>query len=145
MSKLKGFKVSLAESDLKKGVGAKSLDDLRQKVVIKFQLPTKPTSVFIFLPDGTEVDDEEYFQNLPPQSNLVASINCHLKSSSPLTNAGSLDHFLESLRWHGAREAVELIRELLLRDGSGEDLSLRWQTIANYVQNRQNQTTSLRY
>lgn len=149
MAGLKGFKVSLEENDVKKGIGAKSLQDLARKVVVKFELPAK-ARVFIFLPDGTEVDDEEYFQNLPPQSHLIASTSSALKLSPNLTKSGPLEQFLEALRWQGgAREAVELIQELLLRDkdGSGEkskDLDLRWQRMADFVQNQQNKMTSFR-
>jgi hypothetical protein len=52
---LKGFKVSLdSQSEVRKGIGAKSLKDLKEKVVSKFELSSKD-KIFIFLPGTNEI------------------------------------------------------------------------------------------
>ena len=118
MSVLKGFKVSInTSSDTKKGIGAKSLKDLQEKIIKKFELSSK-IGIHIFLNDGTEIDDEEYFQRLPPQTHLIASSNKKLElSSKEIESDGDpLEQFFHVLRWQGgAREAVDQIRDLLLQ------------------------------
>ena len=116
MSVLKGFKISICTNrDTKKGIGAKSLKDLQEKIVKKFELSSKK-GIHIFLPDGTEIDDDEYLQRLPPQTDLIASLNNKLEESSKDVENDPLDQFFHALRWQGgARDAVDQIRDLLLQ------------------------------
>lgn len=56
-----------------KGVVAASLDEVRAKVAEKFGKTDIPN---IHLDsDGTEIDDEDYFQTLEPNTELVAVFN----------------------------------------------------------------------
>jgi hypothetical protein len=139
------------DQDSKKGIAAKSVQDLRQKIVQKFKLSSK-TKVHLFLADGTEVDDEDYFQNLPQQTHLIAS----LKSALPINSEDGdisndpLEQFFQMLRWHGgAREAVDKVKELLLQDGgSGGDnfgtLMENWKKMSKYVDEQKKNMTNCR-
>ena len=148
---LKGLKVSMdTERDSKKGIAAKSLQDLQQKVVQKFNLPSKK-KIRLFLPDGTEVDDEEYFQNLPPQSHLIATLKDTLPISPEDAEISSdpLEQFFHMLRWQGgAREAVDQVKELLLQDGGSGDnfgsLVEKWKKMAKYVEEQKRSLTFCR-
>lgn len=54
---------------IKKAVVAGSLDEVRSKAAEKFNRPELPN---IHLDsDGTEVDDEDYFQTLEPNAELI--------------------------------------------------------------------------
>lgn len=55
------------------GVAVASLAELREKAGEKFSLAIRGEGIRIFLPDGTEVEDEEYFRSLPVQSHLIAA------------------------------------------------------------------------
>lgn len=56
-----------------KGVVASSLDEVKAKAAEKFGKTDEPN---IHLDsDGTEVDDEDYFQTLEPNTELVAVFN----------------------------------------------------------------------
>ena len=145
MSKLKGLKVSLdTNPELKKGIGAKSLKDLKEKIATKFDLSAKK-KLYVFLPDGTEIDDDEYFDNLASQTNLIASSRPSLVTPMTSPRDDLLDQFFQSLRWQGgAGDAVQQIRELLLAAEGGEDLVRRWQTMANFVQNQTSKMTLFR-
>lgn len=56
-----------------KGIVAASLDEVRAKVAEKFGKADIPN---IHLDsDGTEIDDEDYFQTLEPNTELVAVFN----------------------------------------------------------------------
>ena len=145
MSKLKGLKVSLDTcSGVKKGIGAKNLKDLKEKIASKFDLSAKK-KIFVFLTDGTEVDDDEYFDNLAPQTHLVASTTSTLATSSMTSQRDDLlDQFFHSLRWHGgARDAVERIRELLIAV-EDDDVIRRWQAMASFVQEQPSKLTLFR-
>lgn len=133
--------------DVKKGIGAKSLRDLQEKIINKFELSTK-NRIKIFLPDGTEIDDEEYFQRLPPQTHLIATTKNKLEVTSD-EDGDPLEQFLHGLRWQGgARETVEQIKDLFLQTGSGEtiqDLVSRWQKMAKYVEEQKQKMTFCRF
>ncbi len=133
--------------DVKKGIGAKSLRDLQEKIINKFALPTK-NRIRIFLPDGTEIDDEEYFQRLPPQTHLIATTKNKLEVTFD-EDGDPLEQFLHGLRWQGgARETVEQIKDLFLQTGSGEtiqDLVSRWQKMAKYVEEQKQKMTFCRF
>jgi hypothetical protein len=69
---LKGFKVSLdSQSEVRKGIGAKSLKDLKEKVASKFELSSKD-KIFIFLPGTNEI--KLSLSSLALSSLLLASI-----------------------------------------------------------------------
>ena len=148
MSVLKGVKVSLDSCrEVKKGIGAKSLRDLQEKIINKFEMSSK-NRIKIFLTDGTEIDDEEYFQRLLPQTHLIATAKNILEVTSSEEN-DPLEQFLQGLRWQGgARETVEQIKDLLLQTGSGEnfqDLVSRWQKMAKYVEEQKQKMTFCRF
>ncbi|XP_054275503.1 DNA fragmentation factor subunit beta-like [Macrosteles quadrilineatus] len=67
---MKGFKVSDAKRSRIVGVACKTLEELVNKGRTKLQIPSK-SNVRVFLPDGTEVESEEYFVTLPAQSVLL--------------------------------------------------------------------------
>lgn len=68
--KIKGVKVwSTKNPILKMGVATKSLRDLKNKVGKKMNLK----KVYLFLEDGTEIDEEEYFDHLDNQVLLFVS------------------------------------------------------------------------
>jgi hypothetical protein len=87
------------------------------------------------------VDDEEYFQNLPQQTHLIASTK-----SKPEMPRDPLEQFFHAIRWQdGAHEAVEQIRDLLLRTGcetGSQELASRWQSMAKYVEQKNKMTLS---
>uniref|UniRef100_A0A1B6KTR6 CIDE-N domain-containing protein n=1 Tax=Graphocephala atropunctata TaxID=36148 RepID=A0A1B6KTR6_9HEMI len=67
---LKGFKISDVKQSRVVGIACKSLTELRNKGKAKLKIPSK-NKVRVFLPDGTEVESEEYFQTLPNQAVLL--------------------------------------------------------------------------
>ena len=151
MSLLKGLKVSIdTERESRKGIAAKSLKDLIQKVAQKFDLSSKQ-KIHLFLPDGTEIDDEEYFQNLPQQTHLIASLRNALQINLDDAEIGNdrLEQFFHMLRWQGgAREAVDQVKELLLQEGGSGDnfgaLVEKWTKMAKYVEQQKRNLTCCR-
>ncbi len=67
----KPFKIRCSDSRFK-GVVARSLAELKQIACEKFRMNLNEVKVYLH-EDGTEVDDDEYFQFLPPQSKFVVS------------------------------------------------------------------------
>lgn len=65
----KPFKITNAERENRKGVVARSLDDLTSKVEEKLGIAGDITVVLEA--DGTEIDDEEYFATLEPHTSLM--------------------------------------------------------------------------
>jgi hypothetical protein len=63
---MKGYKVSDAKRNRTVGIACQTLDELRVKGCVKLNI--KYGNVQIQLLDGTYVDDEDYFQTLPPQT-----------------------------------------------------------------------------
>lgn len=65
----KPYKIKDITRAIKKAVVAGSLDEVRSKAAEKFNRPELPN---IHLDsDGTEVDDEDYFQTLEPNAELI--------------------------------------------------------------------------
>lgn len=105
---MKGVKV-WCKDGFKKGFAAKNLDQL--KIKIQKQLNCK--KLHLFLEDGTEIDDDEYFQDLSDQVIIYASKTAHFQATESL-KTNHLDEFLTKLRWQeGCKEAVDQIRHLL--------------------------------
>ena len=64
------YKVTDRMRQIRKGIVASSLKDLRQKAMEKFGYADE--DVYLVLEeDGTELDDEEYFQSLPDNTRLM--------------------------------------------------------------------------
>lgn len=69
----KPYKLCDLEREKRKGVVATSLEDLLSKIPEKLGFPADNASITIVLEsDGTEVDDEEYFATLEPDTSLMA-------------------------------------------------------------------------
>ncbi|KOB64719.1 Cell death activator CIDE-B [Operophtera brumata] len=66
----KPYKICDVNRDKKKGIVALSLEDLLAKVPEKLGLPSENLTVALES-DGTEVDDEEYFSTLDPDTSLM--------------------------------------------------------------------------
>ncbi|KAG8311910.1 hypothetical protein J6590_034500 [Homalodisca vitripennis] len=67
---MKGFKISDVKQSRIVGIACNSLTELKNKGKTKLKIPLNE-EVRIFLPDGTEVESEEYFQTLPNQAILL--------------------------------------------------------------------------
>lgn len=65
----KPFKITNQIREVKKGVVASSLEDLTSKVLEKLNVQGDVTVVLEC--DGTEIDDEEYFATLDPNTSLM--------------------------------------------------------------------------
>lgn len=69
-TKIKGYKVSRnSERSKKFGIAAGSLEMLKTKVGTKLKMK----KFNLFLSDGLEIDDEDYFQSLPAQSVIIVA------------------------------------------------------------------------
>ncbi|PZC84128.1 DNA fragmentation factor subunit alpha [Helicoverpa armigera] len=66
----KPYKICDVNRDKKKGIVASSLEDLLAKVPEKLGMPSENLTV-VLESDGTEVDDEEYFSTLDPDTSLM--------------------------------------------------------------------------
>lgn len=69
----KGFKVTDGERKLRVGIAAKTLDDLRKRTTEKFKLDLPADAILFQTPDGTLVENDEYFQTLDAQTLLIWS------------------------------------------------------------------------
>ena len=65
------YKVTDRLRQIRKGIVAKSLIDLRQKAMEKFGYAEDQEVYLVLEEDGTELDDEEYFQSLPDNTRLM--------------------------------------------------------------------------
>ena len=84
----------------------------------------------MFLSDGTEVCDEEYFGSLANQSVVVASHHRRLKTFSLLGD--QLKNVLERVRWqHPTQQVVCQIRDLF--NAADDDVKERWVAVKEYV------------
>lgn len=107
-TKMKGVKVWCNKNEFKKGFAAKNLEDLTAKICKRLHWK----QVHLFLEDGTEIDDEEYFQELSNQVRLFASKTAKFQMKN--SDKNHLDEFLTKLRWQdGCKEAVDQIRKLM--------------------------------
>lgn len=66
----KPYKICDVNRDKKKGIVASSLEDLLSKAPEKLGLPPENITVALEC-DGTEVDDEDYFYTLDPDTTLM--------------------------------------------------------------------------
>lgn len=66
----KPYKICDVNRDKKKGIVSNSLEDLLSKVPEKLGLPSE-NLIVVLESDGTEVDDEEYFSTLDPDTSLM--------------------------------------------------------------------------
>ncbi|NP_001108342.1 cell death activator CIDE-B [Bombyx mori] len=66
----KPYKICDVNREKKKGIVAMSLEDLLIKVPEKLGMPSENLTV-VLESDGTEVDDEEYFSTLDPDTSLM--------------------------------------------------------------------------
>ena len=65
------FKVTDRLRQIRKGIVAKSLKDLTKKAMDKLGYDDRQEVYLVLEEDGTEVDDEEYFQSLPDNTRLM--------------------------------------------------------------------------
>ena len=77
-SVMKGFKVSDESLNHRKGVACKNLQELKDKILVKFSLQNDGDSgdYKIYTEDGTEIDDDEYLMSLPSNTLLIVSRYC---------------------------------------------------------------------
>ncbi|KAL1494002.1 hypothetical protein ABEB36_009677 [Hypothenemus hampei] len=71
MSSVRGFKVTDAERKTRVGIAVKNFEDLKKKTIDKFKLSYSVEEIDFQTPDGTHIDNEEYFQTLPAQTLLI--------------------------------------------------------------------------
>ncbi|CAO1405494.1 unnamed protein product [Diamesa hyperborea] len=115
---LKGYKV-VKNSDRSKryGIAANSLENLLNKVRIKLKIDIG--KCYLYLPDGSIVDNEEYFQSLPAQTLFVIGTeNEGIKSDFQL--------LYETFRKvnHDIFNAKELVSEYLKNIKNGDILKV---------------------
>lgn len=67
----KPFKIKDITRHIKKAVVASSLEEIRTKVAEKFEKVDVLPTIHLDS-DGTEIDDEEYFRTLEPNTELIA-------------------------------------------------------------------------
>ncbi|XP_072389869.1 DNA fragmentation factor subunit alpha-like [Diabrotica undecimpunctata] len=67
----KPFKITNQSRDIKKGIVAGSLEDLTSKVRDKLNIEENENITVVLETDGTEIDDEEYFGTLDPNTSLM--------------------------------------------------------------------------
>ena len=70
---IRPFKVTDRLRQIRKGIAATSLIDLKQKAMEKFECDDDREVYLVLEEDGTELDDEdeEYFQTLPDNTRLM--------------------------------------------------------------------------
>ncbi|XP_074030397.1 lipid transferase CIDEB [Leptinotarsa decemlineata] len=104
----KPFKITTASREIKKGVVASSLQDLSSKVLEKLNLSDKDNITLVLEDDGTEIDDEEYFGTLDPNTCLMVLTegqNWFPKSPPLRLNIDDVDN-------KGERDLVNLVGKL---------------------------------
>ena len=67
----KPYKIVDRSREMKKGVMAESLDELVERGKEKLNYPMDKQVYVVLEEDGTEVDEEEYFQTLPENTLLM--------------------------------------------------------------------------
>ncbi|XP_055691718.1 DNA fragmentation factor subunit alpha isoform X1 [Lutzomyia longipalpis] len=68
----KPYKVKDVTRNIKKAVVAATLEEVKAKAAEKFGQPADTLPTIHLDSDGTEIDDEEYFQTLEPNAELIA-------------------------------------------------------------------------
>lgn len=71
MTTTKGFKVTDAERKTRVGIAVKNFEELKKKTIDKFKLKFSPGQLDFQTPDGVIIENDEYFQTLPPQTLLI--------------------------------------------------------------------------
>lgn len=71
MTTTKGFKVTDAERKTRVGIAVKNFEELKKKTIDKFKLKFSPGQLDFQTPDGIIIENDEYFQTLPPQTLLI--------------------------------------------------------------------------
>ncbi|XP_076251263.1 DNA fragmentation factor subunit alpha-like [Rhynchophorus ferrugineus] len=73
--KTKPFKICNNSREIRKGIVAVTLEDLTSKVKEKLELMGDDHFMVVLEADGTEIDDEEYFATLEPNTSLMILAN----------------------------------------------------------------------
>jgi len=122
----KGYRVALdVNLAHRKGIFATSLSQLKEKCIERFKLNLKADNLNLFLEDGTEIEDDEYFQQVQAQSFIVAEVNGKIRSRPTLTPENVFDQFLSLVRWSGGTsEVYQEVVELLKEDFTSKYLSM---------------------
>lgn len=132
--KIKGVKVwSTQTTGPRIGIGAKSLEELNRKIRLKFDLGEEKEEIYLFLQDGTEIDDEEYYEDLDDQVIIYLSNSPKfiLESTKDLNPIGE---FLSRIRQQdGSAEIVDQIKRLLYNNE-------KWEEMTSYIKNREVKT-----
>jgi len=118
----KGFRVSLdVNPERRKGIFAATISELKHRASDKFRLKHKLANLSLTLVDGTEVEDDDYLLNLPPNSIIVlgTGVDAAPRSQNP---HNIFDHFLSLLRWSGGVDSM--FKEVL--EHMKEDFSLKY-------------------
>ncbi|XP_074110166.1 DNA fragmentation factor-related protein 4 isoform X2 [Cotesia typhae] len=68
---LKGFKITDVNRTRKVGIASRSLQELKQKACLKFNVTNDIAEINIYLLDGSLIDDNEYFHTLESQTTLI--------------------------------------------------------------------------
>lgn len=75
------FKVVDADRDIRMGLTANSMTELLDRVRYKFQIdPSTPIRI-VLEQDGTEIDDNDYFVTLEPDTSLM--VLCYQEKWTP--------------------------------------------------------------
>ena len=147
----KGIRVwSAHDQGIRKGIAAKSLDDLKSKIQKKFHVIIihimreklfdikgmflfQMKSYYLFLTDGTQIDDDdEYFENLDNQIVLYVSKSDKFTNRFPASENNILDRILHTLR-EGGPEVVEQIKELVYNNDN-------WKQMNSFVKEKEAKT-----
>lgn len=67
----KPFKIVDAQREIRMGLTAGSLDELEDRAKTKFQIPLNLPIRIVLELDGTEIDDNDYFDTLDPDTSLM--------------------------------------------------------------------------
>ena len=68
---MRPYKVTDRLRQIRKGIAATSLIELKQKAMEKFGCADDQEVYLVLEEDGTELEDEEYFQTLPDNTRLM--------------------------------------------------------------------------
>jgi len=122
----------------RKGIYCKSLEHLKNKICLKFNLPEiAEKNLKLFTEDGTEIDDEDYFSTIEPQSFLIATFES-MKLKKNQSDENVFDHLLTMIRWSGGVESVSnQVKEVI-----GENFEEKWRQMAAHVKNKEITTSA---
>ncbi|PVD36666.1 hypothetical protein C0Q70_03652 [Pomacea canaliculata] len=118
---VRAYKVQSADRGTRVGVTARSLEDLVRKGREKLKIADNETVTVVIEDDGTEVDNEGFFKNLPQQTVFV-----FLRKGERWKGVGDLVYDVLS-KFHDNKRRAELaseIREMLTDESAPEKVSL---------------------